>query len=171
MFTTVELLHNDDNTLSLIGLNAGVLIQDIKRIYKYKIDIDEPRKNKLFFNIMVNGVIFKRASITFNKYFALDIYLIFEKLYDITERSLYKEVLDLLKNEPNVSKYFGEELQLPDDVNAKLDNMKVKLYPFQRHFLESYYNAKNKLGLDGYILSFLAGGGDWFAHSSKIGES
>lgn len=159
MFTTVELLHNDDNTLSLIGLNAGVLIQDIKRIYKYKIDIDEPRKNKLFFNIMVNGVIFKRASITFNKYFALDIYLIFEKLYDITERSLYKEVLDLLKNEPNVGKYFTPILELPEDCVERMNQLNINLFDTQKDFIKDYYNAKNKLHLDGFILALSMGGG------------
>lgn len=162
LFSGIEIIHNNRNSISIIGLNASTFIQDVARIYKYNLDPNERGKSKLFFKIVVNGVLFKRASITFHRYFLFDMYLIFEKLADITDRSTYHEVCELLKKEPDIEKHFEPMLKLPADITTKLDSLNPPLFPFQKHFIESYYNARNKLHLDGFILSFLAGGGKTF---------
>lgn len=72
---------------------------------------------------------------------------------------MYKQCLEILKNLPYVSKYFTPVLELPEEVNNRLNQLTVKLFPFQLDFLKSYYNAKHKLGMDGMILSYSAGGG------------
>lgn len=158
MFDVIEKEY-ENNYIILKGIPASTLLSDISRIYKYHIDMKEPNKKKLFFHIIVSGVIFKKLSIKFHRFFALDIYFVMDKLYDITQRSIYKQTCDLLKEEPNVVKYFTPELELPSSILNKLKDINATLFPFQIQFLTTYYNAINKLGLNGYILSLGMGMG------------
>lgn len=168
MFNDVELSREDDGMLVLRGISAQNFLSDVARIYRYSINTEEPQKTKLFFSTAVNGILFKNAAIRFHKYFALELYFIFEKLYDITRRGIYKSAMNALSNEPCVSKYFTPPLSLPSDVTSRLDMLSVKLFPFQQHFIESYYNAKNKLGLDGMILAYEAGLGKTFTAIAAV---
>ena len=81
---------------------------------------------------------------------------------------MYKQCLEILKNLPYVSKYFTPVLELPEEVNNRLNQLTVKLFPFQLDFLKSYYNAKHKLGMDGYILAFDMGLGKTFTAISSV---
>ena len=161
LFDAIEKEY-EENFIVLKGINANIFISDIRRIYKYSLDPTEPKKTKLFFNIVHSGMFFKKLAIKFHRYFALEMYFIFDKLYDITQRSMYKELCDVLAEEPNVKKHFTPILELPSNVTKVLDGLKVPLFPFQRAFMESFYNAREKLGLHGYILAFEAGLGKTF---------
>ena len=162
MFEKIELVKIDDSKYALRGISAQTFVSDVARIYRYELNPEDSRKNKLFFNFTVSGVLLKQASIIFNKYFALDVYFIIEKLYDITRRGVYKDALDVLLAERDVGKYFEKPLSLPGDAVKKMGELPVKLFDFQERFIFSYYNARKKLGLDGFILSYLAGGGKTF---------
>ena len=159
MFNDNLEVQYEDNYIIFKGISAQLFTSDIKRIYKFFIDLQEPNKHKLFFKIIFSGVYFKKASLKFHRFFALEMYFIFEKLYDITGRDMYKQGLDILKSLPYVAKYFTPVLELPNEVNEKLNQLTIKLFPFQLDFIKSYYNAKHKLGMDGMILSYSAGGG------------
>ena len=133
MFEVIEKEY-ENNYIILKGIPANTLLSDISRIYKYNIDIEEPNKKKLFFHIIVSGVIFKKLSIKFHKFFTLDIYFVMDKLYDITQRSIYKQTCELLKEEPNVIKYFTPELELPSNILNNLKDLSVTLFPYQVQF-------------------------------------
>ena len=158
LFNSIDIKYDGD-WIIMKGINAAVFISDVARIYKYRFDPDNFNKAKLFFKIVQTGVMIKKLSFTFHRFFTLEIYLIFERLYDITQRSLYKEVMNTLINEPNVAKYFKPDLPIPVSITSRLNDLSLKLFPFQEKFINGYYQAKNKLFLDGYLLSFLAGGG------------
>ena len=152
MFETIEKEHEGDYIV-LRGINASTLISDVARIYKFNINMEEPNKAKLFFNIIISGVIFKKMNIKFHRFFALDIYFIMDKLWDITQRSMYKQACDLLMEEPNVKKYYTPLLELPSEISNRLNDINIKLFPYQQQFLSTYYNAIHKLELEGYILA------------------
>ena len=158
MFESIELEH-DGVWIVLRGVPSATFLSDTARIYKYRFDPENLNKAKLFFSLSQSGMMFKRLSFAWHKYFNLEMYYIFEKLYDITQRSLYKDVLDLLMNEANVKRYFEPDLPIPSEITSRLNDLTVQLYDFQKTFINGYYQAKHKLGLDGYLLSFLAGGG------------
>ena len=120
MFEKIELVKIDDSKYALRGISAQTFVSDVARIYRYELNPEDSRKNKLFFNFTVSGVLLKQASIIFNKYFALDVYFIIEKLYDITRRGVYKDALDVLLAERDVGKYFEKPLSLPGDAVKKM---------------------------------------------------
>lgn len=143
----------DGNFIIISGIYAKTFLSDVARIYKI-----DPNNGSLFYSITVNGYLFKQTSMRFHRYFALEIFTIFERLYKITERSAYKEVMKVLITEPQVAAYFKPVLPLPSFISDKLNDLKnVKLFDYQYNFMASYYNAKYKLGLDGYLLAFEQG--------------
>jgi SNF2 family DNA or RNA helicase len=145
------------NKITISGLYSTTLDADIKRIYRV-----DPNEAKLFFAISHSGILFKKSTMTFHKYFALEMYSVFEKLYYLTGRTMYKLVMDRLMEEPQVANYFKPILELPAEITSRLDSLSTPLFPFQRAFMESYYNAKHKLGLHGYLLAFEQGLGKTF---------
>lgn len=149
--------ETDDNKIIIRGLYSSTLDEDIRRIYRV-----DPNEAKLFFAISKSGLLFKKSAMVFHKYFALEMYSVFEKLYDLTGRTMYKMTMDLLKEEPQVGNYFKPILELPAEVTSRLDSLSTPLFPFQRAFMQSYYNAKHKLGLHGYLLAFEQGLGKTF---------
>lgn len=146
-----------DNKIIISGLYSSTLDADIKRIYRV-----DPNEAKLFFAISQSGILFKKSSMSFHKYFALEMYSVFEKLFFLTGRTMYKLVMDKLMEEPQVANYFKPMLELPSDISSRLDSLSTPLFPFQRAFMQSYYNAKHKLGLHGYLLAFEQGLGKTF---------
>ena len=165
LFNSIEKEY-EDNFIILTGLSTNNLIDDIRRIYR--IDITQSSKVTMFFTVSNSGVMFKKSALKFHKYFALEMYFMFDRLYTIVKRSMYYEASKLLMEEPNVAKYFTELLPLPESVTNVLDSLAVPLFPFQRQFMESYYNARNKLGLHGYILAFEAGLGKTFTAIAAV---
>lgn len=156
MLQDIEKLY-DGEYIVIKGLYFNTFVNDVRRIYK-----TDPIEAKLFFSILQSGMFFKKVSIKFHKYFALDIYNMMDKLNYITGRSVYAEIMELIRAEPYVANYFKPILPLPSSISNRLGQLSTKLFPFQEMFMQSYYNARVKLGLHGYLLAFEQGLGKTF---------
>lgn len=161
LFDSIDVEYDGD-WIILRGMNSAAFLSDVARIYKYRFDPENLNKGKMFFKIVQSGVMIKKLSFAFHKWFSVEMYYMFEKLYDITQRSQYKEIVDLLMKQPNVARYFTPLLSLPVQYTNRINKLKMKLFPYQEHFIETYYNAKKRLNLDGYILAFGMGLGKTF---------
>lgn len=137
------------------GLYAKTFIRDIIRIYKA-----DPRDGVEFFTVITSGFLIQRSTIRFHKYFALEVYTMFQKLSAITDRWAYQDAIEQLPDAvPDLKKYLTPPLKLPADLEGKLDELPIKLFPYQRNFVNIFYNSKVKLGLRGNILGLGAGTG------------
>lgn len=144
-----------NNTIYLRGLPAKTLLKDLARIYRY-----DQHEGEAFFKLIVTGFLIQRATISFNRYFSLEVYSMFARLYNITERGMYKDaVKELVNNDPNLRKYLTPPIPVPAEILDRLKDVNLNLFPYQQEFLNILYNSKYKLGLRGNINSFAPGMG------------
>ena len=131
---------------------------DLQRIYGY-----DEKQGKHFFNLVTSGFIFHTSDITFNKFFAIEAYYMFEKLKRVTGRWAYASVVEQLPYVSNILKaHLDPLLPLPDSIANRVSQLTTQPRPYQEAFMTIYYNARTKLGLDGYILAFDQGLGKTF---------
>ena len=131
---------------------------DLQRIYGY-----DEKQGKHFFNLVTSGFIFHTSDITFNKFFAIEVYYMFEKLKRVTGRWAYDAVIEQLPLVSNILKaHLDPLIPLPDSISSRVSHLATQPRPYQEAFMTIYYNARTKLGLDGYILAFDQGLGKTF---------
>lgn len=165
MFTEVDVVLINEN-IYIRGIPAKPLLKDIVKIYKY----DEVA-GEVFFRLVVTGFLIQRASIRFHKYFSLEVYAMLSKLYNLTNRPFYKEAVDgLVKVDKVLNNYISDPIPVPGEIYARSENLKggIKLFPYQKKFLEILYNSINKLGLRGNICSFGTGMGKTLSVLSAV---
>lgn len=120
------------------------------------------------FSIVVRGVFFGTTQISFEEFFVVEVKKVFEWLYDAFHRPSYKEVIDLLAQNPRIIALEKPMEQVPGSVANKLNNLGVDLKDYQKEFLYYYWNATHKVGLNGFIMAFEQGLGKTFTAISAV---
>ena len=100
-----------------------------------------------------------RAILQFHKFFAPEVYYLFEQLANKFRKRNYINIAQQLINNTwliSVTK------SIPPIDYSKLDDLNWELKPYQKEFIESYFESKVKLNLRGAILAFEQGLGKTF---------
>ncbi len=120
------------------------------------------------FSIVVRGVFFGTTQISFEEFFVVEVKKVFEWLYEAFHRSAYKEVIELLAQNPRIIALEKPMEEVPAEAANKLNNLGVELKDYQKEFLYYYWNATHKVGLNGFIMAFEQGLGKTFTAISAV---
>jgi len=120
------------------------------------------------FSIVVRGVFFGTTQISFEEFFVVEVKKVFEWLYEAFKRSSYKEVINLLAQNPRIIALEKPMEEVPSEAANKLNNLGVELKDYQKEFLYYYWNATHKVGLNGFIMAFEQGLGKTFTAISAV---
>jgi len=98
--------------------------------------------------------IFKRVfDFEFKEFFAPEIYHIFKSLYKKYKVKDYLTICNLLIENTWLKSAFSET-SIPTDIDSKLKNLPSTLLPYQREYMNMYFESKQKLQLRGAILAY-----------------
>lgn len=159
IFYKVE-VNKNNHTIEIRGINYSKLLDHVKELYDkqkvYKIFhiIYNPKDYKLYENRKINKSAVKIEYVQTYEFFALELTVLFNELYDKYKLKYYKNIAIEIYNKTWLS---NSDIITPDKIDThrlNLLNEKYTLKPYQREFIESYPKLKAKLNLDGYILSF-----------------
>lgn len=90
----------------------------------------------------------------FKEFFAPEIYFIFRSLYDRYKEKDYLEVCNLLASNTWLQSAFDDNIQKPSDIDGRLQSMQSSLLPYQRQYMDKYFESKQKLQLRGALLAY-----------------
>lgn len=157
--------------LTISGLNIYDLKRDIRVFFGRnipKITTTGISMTYHIFSIVVRGVFFGTTSISFEEFFIVEVKKVFEWLYEAFKRSSYKEVINLLSQNPRIIALEKPMEEVPAEVSNKLNALGVELKDYQKEFLYYYWNATHKVGLNGFIMAFEQGLGKTFTAISAV---
>ena len=157
--------------LTISGLNIYDLKRDIRVFFGRnipKITTTGISMTYHIFSIVVRGVFFGTTSISFEEFFIVEVKKVFEWLYEAFKRSSYKEVINLLSQNPRIIALEKPMEEVPAEVSNKLNSLGVELKDYQKEFLYYYWNATHKVGLNGFIMAFEQGLGKTFTAISAV---
>ena len=100
-----------------------------------------------------------RAILQFHKFFAPEVYYLFETLANKFKKRNYIKIAEQLINNTWLRCVNNE---VPPIDYSKLSDLKWELKPYQKGFIENYFTSKTKLNLRGAILAFEQGLGKTF---------
>lgn len=155
-------VDNYTKTISITGLNYNKLIIRIKELYKEKKfdnilgrtysekSLEQYRKRKIKKSDM------KITELHFHIFFALEIAIMFDELYDYYKFPYYTRVASEIRKKTWIGRQEESDgSENPYKLNmGNIKRLKYKLLPYQQEFIENYNKIKYKNSLEGFILSF-----------------
>lgn len=146
-FVSVE---EDETEIHIGGLWTKDLVKDMTKIWK------NPKAMSYMFNLT------RRQSISFNKFFAVDVFYIFQTIVEEQTRirsNRYRliKILELMKTETWIKSMFQEHRDILD--YSTLNQLHHELFPHQMETLKGYNSTINKMQLKGFLLAADVGTG------------
>lgn len=134
------------------GFKAERMTRDIRKIWS-----TEKINQWMFTSIGAHKIVI-------NKFFVLDFYFILEQIManrgSLTNVKTITRIQELLRTETWMR---TTEMPQPSRMNfARLSNLKLQPFDFQRAYLESYDDITQRYQLNGYLLAGAAGSGKTF---------
>ena len=171
MFNSVVLKELDSTKFMITGLNGEKLRTDIRKYFgKNGPTINRAGLSMKYhiFSIVLSSFVFGSSSITFEKFFTLEVNLVFQWLYEIYGRSDYKDIVSQLNETPIMKALHAPMLEVPANALSRVNSFGVELLDYQKEFLKQYYNARHKIGLEGYVMAFEQGLGKTFTAIATV---
>lgn len=144
-------VRTNRGVVTISHIPSRTMERDIQKFY------DTSRINKYMFNTI------KGSSISFNEFYALEVYYIFDQMakkplrYQYTNVRVLNSILEKLKQNTWLRNI---DLTLPDRLDFKeLDQMVLPPLPKQQQFLEEYNKTVSNYGLKGMLLAAAVGAG------------
>lgn len=106
------------------------------------------------FGIIETRFFDKIFQFSFDEFFAPEIYFIFKSLYEKYSESDYLEVCKQLTERTWIKSIFVDNIQKPSNIDERLGHLKSTLLAYQRQYIDTYFESKQKLQLRGALLAY-----------------
>lgn len=154
-------LDNYKKEIVIHNINFDKFIFRIKEMYKYKgiMNLFENKYSTWEINMWYAQKISKSdmkiKEMRVPLFFSLELYKIFQDLYEFYRYSAYKSIANKIYTSTWISNF--EKIKPEYTDISKLSNLAFELKPYQVEFIRQYTALKQLYELNGYILSFEQG--------------
>jgi len=154
-------IDQDSKEIVIQGINFRKFISRLKETYKYRgiLNLFDRKYSTWEMNLWYKEKItkdrMKVIELRVPLFFSLELYKIFQDLYEFYRYSMYQSIANDIYNNTWISN-FEKVNPVYTDI-SKLSNITYEFKPYQAEFIRQYSALKQLYDLDGYILSFEQG--------------
>lgn len=153
----------EDGKIYISRISVYNLFNRLKRFYHTKniknifmIEYNEKSLIK-YYKKKINRSQLKIDSIWCPEFFALELVEIFNDLGRRYRDKTYREIAEIIYNNTWLSKADNNTQKIREMKLDNLENLDLKLLPYQEEFIKNYERLKCSLNLNGYVLAFEQG--------------
>jgi SNF2 family DNA or RNA helicase len=145
----------EDKIIYVSRLYRKTFYRDVDRVF------GDVAMNKMPIFTFVKPLFFESFfTLSFHYFFAPEVYKLFKIMYEKTKRSVYLDCMDLMERETWLKASTQNNVDI--DISKLNNELKYELKPYQKGFINNYFNSKLKMQLRGALMAFEQGLGKTF---------